>query len=61
MPSTRYRLNNLYRKTKSKKEKTLVPITLAQLETDTTSERLLDEICHFIYSEPRAKEITRKV
>ena len=61
MPSTRYRLNNLYRKTKSKKEKTLVPITLAQLETDTTSERLLDEIYHFIYSVPRAKEITRKV
>ena len=61
MPSTRYPLNNSYRKTKSKKEKTLVPITLAQLETDTTSERLLDEICHFIYSVPRTKEIIRKV
>ena len=61
MPSTRYRLNNLYRKTKSKSEKILVLITLAQVEADSTSERLLDEICHFLCSVPRAKEITRKV
>ena len=34
MPSTRYRLNNLYRKTKSKNEKMLVLLKLAQVETD---------------------------
>ena len=35
--------------------------TLALVKAGSTSENLLDEICHITYSLHRAKEITRKV
>ena len=38
-----------------------LPIALAQLQADNTSEDLLNEICQIIYSLCQAKEITKNV
>ena len=38
-----------------------LPIALAQVKTDNTSENLLNEIILIIYSLYRAKELTKKV
>ena len=38
-----------------------LPIALAQVEADNTSENVLNEISQIIYSLYRAKEITKKV
>ena len=38
-----------------------LPIALAQVEADNTSENLLNEIRQVIYSLHQAKEITKKV
>ena len=38
-----------------------LPIALAQVKTNNTSENLLNEIRQIIYSLNRAKEITKKV
>ena len=39
----------------------ILPIALAQLKADNTSENLLNEIRQILYSLYRAKEITKKV
>ena len=39
----------------------ILPIVLAQLKADNTSENLLNEIRQILYSLYRAKEITKKV
>ena len=39
----------------------ILPIALAQLKADNTSENLLNEISQILYSLYRAKEITKKV
>ena len=39
----------------------ILPIALAQLKADNTSENLLNEIRQILYSLYRAKEITKKL
>ena len=38
-----------------------LPIALAQVKADSTSENMLNEIREIIYSLHRAKEVTKKV
>ena len=39
----------------------ILPITLAQVKAGNTSDNLLNEIRQIIYSQSRAKEITKKI
>ena len=38
-----------------------LPIKLAQVKSDNTSEKLLNKICQIIYSLLEAKEVTKKI